>query len=115
MYTLHPITTELVSAFLQGIESQSDDSGVMRAQQGMAWLRAGDSRGPDVVTHSLALFLTLRVPVFTLTDISLTGWEATIDRGVGMLLRPPSRIFVTPECLDPSRRHSRSVWIRSEE
>lgn len=94
MYTLHPVTTETVSEFLRAVDSDSGNVSVERARQGIAWMRAGDSRGPDVVSHSLATFLTGRAPVFAMADVSFSGWEASIDRGVGMLLRPPSRLFV---------------------
>ncbi len=94
MYSLHPITTELVVEFLTEVESGSAIPNITRARQGVAWLNAGDSRGPDVISHALATFLTARGPAFAMADVSLSGWEASIDRGVGMLLRPPSRIFV---------------------
>ena len=29
-----------------------------------------------------------------MTEISLTNWEAQIDRGIGMLMRPPARILI---------------------
>jgi hypothetical protein len=61
---------------------------------GLAMLEREDSRGPGAVGHALAVYLTERWPSFVLTDVSLTRWEAAIDRGVGMLLRPPSRLLV---------------------
>lgn len=95
MYSLHPITTELVGEFLASAATGTDgDPALARARQGMAWMRAGDSRGADAVTHSLATFLAGREPAFEAPDVSLSTWEASIDRGLGMLLRPPSRIFV---------------------
>ncbi len=72
-------------------------------------MRAGDSRGPDLVTHSLAAYLAQRHPTFAISDVSFSTWETSIDRGIGMLLRPPSRIFVDAG-LD--RQHAHQFPIR---
>lgn len=95
MYSLHPVTIDLVEHFLGAIEGTStDDQTIVQARDGLQRLIAGDSRGPDAVSSALALYLTAHNPVFVSAEISLSGWEASIERGIGMLMRPPSRLFV---------------------
>ncbi|MDQ2684177.1 MAG: hypothetical protein M3Y37_11705 [Chloroflexota bacterium] len=88
----------------------------------MAWMRSGDSRGPDLLTHSLAAWLARRLPAFALADVSFSTWETSIDRGIGMLLRPPSRILVDagldrqdahkfPIRLDPNAGTMAGSWM----
>jgi hypothetical protein len=90
VFSLHPVTIEDVRAFLAASESNADK----RGSRGLDWLCRGDSRGPEMVGQALATFLAGRQPSFVLTEISLTNWEAQIDRGIGMLMRPPARILI---------------------
>lgn len=46
------------------------------------------------ITGGLAMAMAEKNPTFYFDPCSLTHWEAMIDRGVGMLMRPPARIFV---------------------
>lgn len=46
------------------------------------------------VSSGLALAMADEYPTFHQEGFGLTPWEALIDRGVGMLLRPPARVFV---------------------
>jgi hypothetical protein len=68
-----------------------DPSHLQRLYQ--AALTHEDARSTDAVTFALARHLSLRQPVFAFPGLSLTSWELRVDRGVGMLLRPPSRIL----------------------
>jgi hypothetical protein len=90
VYSLHPVTTEDVRAFLVASDTRADSGGA----QALDWLRRGDSRATGMFGQALAAFLAERQPSFVLTEISLTNWEAQIDRGIGMLMRPPARILV---------------------
>ena len=95
MYSLHPVTTDDVTAFLSECTTNaSERRAVQRGAVGLQWLERGDSRAPDLVSHALATFLAEQRPSFVLFEISLTNWEAQIDRGVGMLLRPPARLLI---------------------
>ncbi|MBA2276809.1 MAG: hypothetical protein H0W06_03515 [Chloroflexia bacterium] len=47
-----------------------------------------------MVSHALALALSIEHPSFAQEGFGFTVWEARIDRGVGMLLRPPSRLLI---------------------
>src|SRR5690606_28475056 len=46
------------------------------------------------LTSSIALAMAEQYPSFYYEFCGLTHWEAMIDRGVGMLMRPPARVFV---------------------
>lgn len=46
------------------------------------------------LTGGIVLAMAEQFPTFYFNSTSLTHWEAMIDRGIGMLMRPPARIFV---------------------
>lgn len=46
------------------------------------------------VTSGIALAMADQLPSYYYAFCGLTHWEAMIDRGVGMLMRPPARVFV---------------------
>jgi hypothetical protein len=95
MFSLHPIRTSEVRAFIEACQRGGSPSpGVEKGSIGFEWMRRNDSRGPAMLTSGLALFLAERGPTFVFPDASLSKWEATIERGIGMYLRPPSRLFV---------------------
>ncbi|MGI8477078.1 MAG: hypothetical protein ACR2OO_11985 [Thermomicrobiales bacterium] len=54
----------------------------------------------NAITYGLARFLSTEQPVFFHEGISLSTLEARIDRAIGMLMRPPSRLFIDAG-LDP--------------
>jgi hypothetical protein len=57
-------------------------------------LREGKETAANHLTTGLALAMTTEHPAFLQEGFGLTTWEARVDRGVGMLMRPPARIFV---------------------
>jgi hypothetical protein len=59
----------------------------------LADARNGNEQAANQVTYGLAQALASSQPVFFQDGFGLTPWEARIDRGVGMLMRPPSRLF----------------------
>jgi hypothetical protein len=95
MYSLHPVTVNDVKRFLAQCGNPADERpSLRRGALGQEWMRCGDSRGPDLVSHALASFLAEEQISFAFEETNLTHWEASIERGIGMLLRPPSRLFV---------------------
>lgn len=57
--------------------------------------RAGDERAATRLTYGLARALGQAAPIFTHYDaFGLSFWEAQIDRSMGMLMRPPARLFI---------------------
>ena len=67
---------------------------LVSARQGYARAREGNEAGANAVSYGLAQLLATAGPSFAMTGLALTTIEARVDRGVGMLLRPPSRLFV---------------------
>lgn len=55
--------------------------------------RSGNEQAANNVTFGLAQALARAQPVFFHDGFGLSVWEARTDRGVGMLMRPPSRLF----------------------
>lgn len=62
------------------------------------------------ITTGLALAMADANPTFHLEGFGLTTWEAMIDRGIGMLMRPPARIFVDND-VHPLYVHSMPIRL----
>ncbi|MGH2558718.1 MAG: hypothetical protein ACRDJH_06610 [Thermomicrobiales bacterium] len=104
--SLHPLDLEIVRPYVAALND--GDSGpllalgdevwvtriVESARRGYATAKDGDDTGANAVTYGLARLLAARHPSFFHQGVSLTAWEARFDRGAGMLLRPPSRLFI---------------------
>jgi len=56
--------------------------------------KSGDERAANRISLGLAWALAGAQPSYLIPGFGLTAWEARIDRGVGMFLRPPSRLFL---------------------
>ena len=94
MYSLHPVTVDDVRSFLTECGEQSGRSDAVRqGSMGLERMERKDARGPDLASHALASYLAERRPSFAFEELSFSKWEAMIERGVGMLMRPPSRLF----------------------
>ncbi len=109
--SLHPLDLALVDRYVRAIAAGTDDPAVAplglpnpgweretvaRARAAYARARGDGSRaeaGANAVSYGLALALAAAEPSFAAEGLSLTSLEARIDRGVGMLVRPPSRLF----------------------
>lgn len=70
-------------------KSQVYESG----RDGLTRALTGDETGANAVTFAFTQTLATHHPSFLLPNATFTPWEARIDRGLGMLLRPPSRLF----------------------
>ncbi|MBX3070283.1 MAG: hypothetical protein KF883_07320 [Thermomicrobiales bacterium] len=75
--SLHPYSEELAKAYVDQLPDELDLS----------------DRGLRDLSSGFARFLAEHGPTFAADGLSLTAWEARIDRGLAMLLRPPSRLF----------------------
>ncbi|MGD9711600.1 MAG: hypothetical protein AB7V46_05975 [Thermomicrobiales bacterium] len=75
--SLHPVSDELAQAYVQDLRL-----GETPTDRELMAMEAGFAR-----------FLSERGPSFASDGLSLTAWEARVDRGISMLLRPPSRLF----------------------
>lgn len=102
--TLHPFDEQTVAAWVQVVTGERESDAAFpgdpwtarfaaRAREGYPAAMRGNETGANAITFGLAQALAGRYPVFVLPGATLTPWEARIDRGAGMLLRPPSRMF----------------------
>jgi hypothetical protein len=57
-------------------------------------LQEGRESGANRITVGLARAMAAEHPAFLQEGFGFTTWEARVDRGVGMLMRPPARVFV---------------------
>ncbi|MBA3450712.1 MAG: hypothetical protein H0T18_05815 [Chloroflexia bacterium] len=103
--TLHPYDPLFVARYVAAIKGAMAPGDLLpgapdwaereiaRAQSG--YTRAGDGgeAGANAVSYSLARLLGATEPVFFVPGLGFTQLEAKVDRGIGMLLRPPSRLF----------------------
>jgi hypothetical protein len=105
--TLHPIDPELLRRYVAAVGGALPAEALVVATRDPAWCgtllaRAargydgalrGEERGANAVSLGLAQLLATAHPTFFLPGAGFSFWEARIDRGLGMLLRPPSRLF----------------------
>src|SRR6266511_4149473 len=111
--TLHPLDLDVVRRYvgavvgtgstggLNGVEPAWMERVLATARRGHERAAKGDEAGANAVSFGLAQVLATAQPTFVPTGVGLTIWEARIDRGAGMLMRPPSRLFVDAG-LDPA-------------
>lgn len=98
--SLHPIEDEVVRAYVAGLPADM----VVRAA-------GGSLRAANALTFGLAAELAQRGPSFASRPFGLSFWEAQVDRSLGMLMRPPARLFIEAGL---ERRASQSMPIRLE-
>lgn len=97
--SLHPLDDQVVERYVGAVTGQVDPDPAWRAWWPrelpvlLERMRAGDERAANEITVRLAFALGQRHPSFAAPGFGLTLWEARVDRGVGMYLRPPSRLF----------------------
>ena len=116
LYSLHPLPVEEPVIFLRQIApgEQPAEANTPSNIISQFWYRrlAGNPNPrPNEISLGLAGWLATSQPVFAQQGLGLSSWEARVDRGSGMLLRPPSRLFVDAE-LDPAI--ARAMPIRIE-
>jgi hypothetical protein len=115
--SLHPFDEAAVHEFVSvltdpGIRRHSNDwtaRNDLAGRQALDQLLNAEDRGAYALSYALARELAFLRPSYAHPGISLTTWEARIDRGIGMLMRPPSRLLVDTG-LDPGA--SRRLPIR---
>jgi hypothetical protein len=103
--SIHPLDLEVVRALVATANGGGDLP--ITAVADPAWRRqlsktavdgrrraaGGDEAGGNALSYALGQLLAMHRPTFFHAGLSLTAWEARIDRGVGMLMRPPARLF----------------------
>jgi len=99
--SLHPFDEAVAHEFLQRVSSGAlvGSAGPaagnhIRARRAFEEIETGGERGRFELTLALARELAEHHPTFFQAGICLTSWEARVDRGIGMLMRPPSRLMI---------------------
>lgn len=97
--SLHPIDPAIVEeyvAVLNGRPPRPEWSAWFRdsLRQDLVRGRAGDEAAANRITHGLAHALSGSAPAYTFNPFGLSFWEAQVDRSIGMLMRPPARLFL---------------------
>lgn len=81
------------------------------ARRQLPAMQHGNEEAACAVGYALGVALALEHPVYAAPRFGLTVWEAQIDRGIGMLMRPPSRLLMDAGL---EARAARSMPIRLE-
>lgn len=97
--SLHPIEPETVRRYVAALKGEPPDPSLNGASNGNPGddaqrARAGDERAATRLTYGLARALGQTRPIFTHDAFGLSFWEAQVDRPLGMLMRPPARLFI---------------------
>lgn len=104
--TLHPYDPRFVRTYVAAVQGDVAAAELLpaapewasrelaRAQRGYQRALVGDEAGANMISHELARLLGAGMPVYFVPGAGLTQIEARFDRGIGMLLRPPSRLFM---------------------
>jgi hypothetical protein len=103
--SIHPLDLNVVRAFVAAANGTGDLAAmpldpvwrrrlVDAATGGRMRADAGEEAGANALTYGLGQALAAVQPTYVHSGLSLTAWEARIDRGVGMLMRPPARLFI---------------------
>jgi len=98
--SLHPFDPVIVERYVAALNEQEPPapgwSGWWNDDlpKALVQARTGDEKAANRISLGLAWALADEQPSYLIPGFGLSIWEARIDRGVGMLLRPPSRLFV---------------------
>ncbi|MEA2594616.1 MAG: hypothetical protein QOF01_1085 [Thermomicrobiales bacterium] len=102
--SIHLLDLEVVRAYVETANGAGELPATLQggwrdrlreaAIAGRARATAGEEAGANALTYGLGQVLAAMQPTFFHPGLSLTAWEARIDRGVGMLMRPPARLFI---------------------
>lgn len=98
--TLHPFDPTIAVHFVAALTGDiSSDAAFARAvpdslSHDLERARQGDEAASNRITLAFAHIVAGQHPTFFHDGFGLTTWEARVDRGIGMLMRPPSRLFI---------------------
>lgn len=98
--SLHPFDMKVAEAYITAVLGKGDPDPRWASwwrddlRVAMDELAEGRESGANRLTTGLALAMMTEHPAFLQEGFGFTTWEARVDRGVGMLMRPPARIFM---------------------
>jgi hypothetical protein len=99
LISLHPFDPAIAERYISALRGEHAPDPAWSSWwspalgEDVAGVAAGSEDAANRVTLGLAWALSAEHPAFVREGFGLTTWEARIDRGIGMLMRPPSRIF----------------------
>ncbi len=117
LISLHPFDQEVANRYIAALTGDAPPDPAWQAWwkpsliDDLARIAEGREDASNRITLGLAWALAGEHPTFVRQGFGLTTWEARIDRGVGMLMRPPARIFVDAGVPRPAMQ---SIPIRLE-
>lgn len=96
--SLHPFELESVRRFVGVLHGEAPPpqwrgGWLDEARRQAPAMDAGSEDAACAIGYALAVALSREQPVYAGSRFGLTVWEAQIDRGIGMLMRPPSRLL----------------------
>jgi hypothetical protein len=96
--SLHPLDLDVARRYVASLRSGEIDLAwrgwfTDRLLDDAARMGTGDELAANRVTLGMALALSHAGPLFVHQPFGLSFWEAHVDRPIGMLMRPPSRLF----------------------
>jgi hypothetical protein len=103
--SIHPLDLDVVRIYAEAANGTGDLAALPldstwrhrlreAAIAGRSRASDGDEAGANALTFGLGQVMAATQPTFAHPGLSLTAWEARIDRGIGMLMRPPARLFI---------------------
>lgn len=98
--SLHPFDSGIANAYIDAVLGKREPEPAWASwwtddlRTALEELGAGRESAANRLTVGLAQAMAMEHPAFLQEGFGLTTWEARVDRGVGMLMRPPARIFV---------------------
>lgn len=100
LISLHPFDMQVAQAYIAAVQGRADPDPRWASwwrddlHTALGELAAGSEAAANRLTTGLALAMSAGHPAFLQEGFGFTTWEARVDRGVGMLMRPPARIFM---------------------
>jgi hypothetical protein len=100
LVSLHPFDPEIATRYVGALKGERAPDAAWHSwwnpalPAALGGMALGSEEAANRISLGLAWALSGEHPAFVMVGFGLTTWEARVDRGVGMLLRPPSRLFV---------------------
>lgn len=100
LVSLHPFDPEIARQYVAALKGdRAPEAGwqtwwTPELPGALENMEAGKETAANQVSLGLAWALAGVHPSFVRKGFGLSIWEARVDRGVGMLMRPPSRLFI---------------------
>lgn len=98
--SLHPFDTRIAESYIDAVLGKRDPDPAWASwwrddlRIALDQLATGNEMAANRLTVGLAQAMATEHPAFLQEGFGFTTWEARVDRGIGMLMRPPARIFV---------------------